>query len=56
MLLDLYYNITLLTELEIGRLATGFALLHLPRMPELKGRTIADFKSSDVDIKKIVFK
>lgn len=38
-------------DLELGRLATAFALLRLPRMPEIKqgGRTLAGFTPSAVD-------
>jgi ATP-dependent RNA helicase DDX55/SPB4 len=43
-------------DLDLGRLATGFGLLHLPRMPELKGKTTSHFQQVDFDYSKIPFK
>ena len=42
-------------ELDIARLANGFGLLHLPKMPELKGKVIDGFQKADVDLKSIPY-
>jgi len=44
------------TELDLGRLATGFGLLHLPKMPELKGRNLPNFEPVVMDYSTIRFK
>ncbi|XP_077867708.1 ATP-dependent RNA helicase DDX55-like [Saccoglossus kowalevskii] len=36
-------------DLDFGRLARGFALLKLPKMPELKGKNVSGFQSVDMD-------
>ncbi len=43
-------------DLDIAKLAQGFGLLQLPRMPELKGRKFPDFTPAEVDISKIPYK
>ncbi|XP_050411430.2 ATP-dependent RNA helicase DDX55 [Patella vulgata] len=43
-------------ELDIGQLATGYALLRLPKMPELKGKTIINFEEEDVNPETIMYK
>ena len=43
-------------DLDIAKLAKGFALLQLPKMPELKGKTFTDFKPETVDVAQIPFK
>ncbi|XP_071495241.1 ATP-dependent RNA helicase DDX55-like [Diadema antillarum] len=43
-------------ELDIAALARGFALLRLPRMPELKGKTFPDFTPTEVDYDSIPYK
>ena len=42
-------------ELDIGKLANGFGLLQLPKMPELKGKVIDGFRKADVDLTKIPY-
>ena len=42
-------------ELDIARLANGFGLLHLPKMPELRGKMIDGFQNADVDINSIPY-
>lgn len=42
-------TIYLFTDLDIPALARGFGLLHLPSMPELKGKTFTDFTAEEVD-------
>ncbi|XP_060105224.1 ATP-dependent RNA helicase DDX55 [Heteronotia binoei] len=43
-------------DLDFASLARGFALLKMPRMPELKGKTFLDFEPVDVDTDSIAFK
>ena len=43
-------------ELDICKLADGFGLLHLPKMPELKGLNVEDFLSSEIDTDSIRYK
>lgn len=43
------------SDLELGKLATGFGLLKLPVMPELKDKTV-DFEPADVDVEKLYYK
>ncbi|XP_063981301.1 probable ATP-dependent RNA helicase DDX55 homolog [Diachasmimorpha longicaudata] len=45
-----------LKDLHLGSVAMSFGLLHLPKMPELKGRDVTDFQDADVDINKIAYK
>nr|XP_020658301.1 ATP-dependent RNA helicase DDX55 isoform X1 [Pogona vitticeps] len=45
-----------LKDLDFPSLARGFALLKLPRMPELKGKSFSDFTPVDVDTDSIAFK
>ncbi len=45
-----------LADLDVGSLAKGFGLLHLPRMPELKGRKFPNFKPVDINLEKIPYK
>ena len=42
-------------DLDLGKLATGFGLLKLPVMPELKDKTV-EFEPVDVDVEKICYK
>lgn len=42
-------------DLNLGKLATGFGLLKLPVMPELKEK-IVDFQPVDIDVEKINYK
>lgn len=43
-------------DLDFSSLAHGFALLCLPKMPELRGKTFADFIKTDIDIDTIKYK
>jgi len=42
--------------LDVGRLATSFSLLQLPKMPEIKTFKNINFTPADVDVGKIQFK
>ncbi|XP_033978943.1 ATP-dependent RNA helicase DDX55 [Trematomus bernacchii] len=43
-------------DLDLATLARGFALLRLPKMPELRGDTLPDFKETTLDTDKIRYK
>ncbi|TNM92119.1 hypothetical protein fugu_019131 [Takifugu bimaculatus] len=43
-------------DLDFGSLARAFALLRLPKMPELKGKTFPDFVETTVDTETIRYK
>ncbi|XP_072227835.1 ATP-dependent RNA helicase DDX55 [Leuresthes tenuis] len=43
-------------DLDFASLARGFALLRLPRMPELKGKTLPDFVEAPIDTDTIRYK
>lgn len=43
-------------DLDFGRLAVGFGLLTLPKMPELKNRKTDFFKPLDIDLNTIAYK
>ena len=43
-------------DVDLGRLATGFGLLHLPRMPELKDKELSTFSPVLMDYGSIRFK
>ncbi|KAK7595137.1 hypothetical protein V9T40_001570 [Parthenolecanium corni] len=43
-------------DLDLCKLAYGFGLLKLPKMPELKGKNTSEFKSVDVDSNSIKYK
>lgn len=45
-----------LKDLDFAALARGFALLRMPRMPELRGRRFPDFQPVDVDTDAIPFR
>jgi len=45
-----------LKELPLGEMATSMGLLQLPKMPELKGKTVLDFTPADVDLNSIPYK
>ena len=46
----------LFLELDIGKLAYGYGLLHLPRMPELKGRETVNFDPVEVEPSSISYR
>ncbi|XP_053136067.1 ATP-dependent RNA helicase DDX55 [Hemicordylus capensis] len=43
-------------DLDFASLARGFALLKMPRMPELKGKSFSDFTPTEIDTDSIAFK
>uniref|UniRef100_A0A673CR78 ATP-dependent RNA helicase n=1 Tax=Sphaeramia orbicularis TaxID=375764 RepID=A0A673CR78_9TELE len=43
-------------DLDFAALARGFALLRLPKMPELRGKTLPDFIETNVDTNTIRYK
>lgn len=43
-------------DLDFASLARGFALLRLPKMPELRGKTFPDFTETTVDTDTIRYK
>ncbi|XP_034938173.1 probable ATP-dependent RNA helicase DDX55 homolog [Chelonus insularis] len=45
-----------LKDMDLGKVALGFGLLKMVRMPELKGRDISEFKEAVVDINSIAYK
>ncbi|XP_055003603.1 ATP-dependent RNA helicase DDX55 isoform X1 [Sorex araneus] len=45
-----------LKDLDLASLARGFALLRMPRMPELRGKQFPDFVPVDIDTDTIPFK
>ncbi|XP_021554182.1 ATP-dependent RNA helicase DDX55 isoform X3 [Neomonachus schauinslandi] len=45
-----------LKDLDFARLARGFALLRMPKMPELRGRQFPDFAPADINTDTIPFK
>lgn len=44
-----------ISDLDVPALARGFGLLHLPSMPELKGKTFTDFVAEDIDYNSIPY-
>lgn len=44
------------TDLDFAALARGFALLRLPKMPELRGKTFPDFTEEIIDTDTIRYK
>lgn len=49
------YMIFQLKRLDFGRLATGFGLIKVPKMPELKGKQLENFCEVPVDIDDIKY-
>lgn len=45
-----------LKDIDFGRLAFGFAMLRLPKMPELKNCKFIEFEKSDIDLDTIPYK
>ncbi|XP_059478620.1 ATP-dependent RNA helicase DDX55 [Neocloeon triangulifer] len=45
-----------LKDLNFGELATGFGLLKMPKMPELKGKTVQDFEEDPVNTNTISYR
>lgn len=50
------YLFIFLADLDFASLARGFALLRLPKMPELRGKTFPDFVETTVDTNSIRYK
>ncbi|CAB3365352.1 Hypothetical predicted protein [Cloeon dipterum] len=45
-----------LKDLKFGQLASGFGLLKMPKMPELKGKVVECFEEDSVDTNQIAYK
>ena len=43
------YSLFRVKDLDFGKLATGFGLLKIPRMPETKGKVITNFVDVPID-------
>ncbi|XP_059172002.1 ATP-dependent RNA helicase DDX55-like [Physella acuta] len=43
-------------DLDFGKLALGFGLLHIPKMPELRGKTVSNFQPIEIDVSSIPYK
>ncbi|XP_046569234.1 ATP-dependent RNA helicase DDX55-like [Haliotis rubra] len=43
-------------DLDFGKLATGFGLLKIPKMPELKGKDIPNFHPAEINVDNIPFR
>lgn len=54
--LFIYFTWRFVPDLDFGRLAVGFGLLTLPKMPELKNRKTDFFKPLDIDLNTIAYK
>ncbi|KAL0122430.1 hypothetical protein PUN28_007271 [Cardiocondyla obscurior] len=44
-----------LKDIDLGKLAMGFGLLRMPKMPELKGKIVSSFDGPEVDINTIPY-
>ncbi|CAK9819765.1 Probable ATP-dependent RNA helicase DDX55 homolog [Anthophora plagiata] len=44
-----------LKDIDLGKLATSFGLLRMPRMPEVKGRDVSSFEPENIDINSISY-
>ncbi|XP_017879215.1 probable ATP-dependent RNA helicase DDX55 homolog [Ceratina calcarata] len=44
-----------LKDIDLGKLAMGFGLLRMPRMPELKGKDLSSFEEENIDINTIEY-
>lgn len=53
---NLFFCCFFRTDLDFVSLARGFALLRLPKMPELRGKTFPDFVETTVDTNSIRYK
>lgn len=43
-------------DLDFGKLATGYGLLRIPKMPEVKGKDVSSFVPVEADFDKIAYK
>ncbi|CAN7993628.1 unnamed protein product [Ixodes hexagonus] len=50
------YLLFRIKDLDFAKLAEGFALLKMPYMPELRGKSIGRFQASSIDVKNIPYK
>lgn len=44
-----------LKDIDLGKLAMGFGLLKMPKMPELKGKDVSSFVGLEIDINTIAY-
>lgn len=44
-----------LKDIDLGKLAMGFGLLRMPKMPELKGKDVSSFVGLEIDINTIPY-
>jgi len=44
-----------LKDIDLGKLAMGFGLLRMPKMPELKGKNLSSFVSPEIDVNTISY-
>ncbi|XP_032673412.1 probable ATP-dependent RNA helicase DDX55 homolog [Odontomachus brunneus] len=44
-----------LKDIDLGKLAMGFGLLRMPKMPELKGRDVSSFNGPKIDVNTIAY-
>ena len=51
-----WFAVSIVADLDFGRLAVGFGLLTLPKMPELKNKKTDYFQPVDVDLNTIAYK
>ena len=49
------YSLFRVKDLDFGKLATGFGLLKVPRMPETKGKVITNFVAVPIDTDEIKY-
>ena len=57
--LKIYFKNALIVwraDLDFGRLAVGFGLLKLPKMPELKNRNTSFFEQHSIDLNDVSYK
>jgi len=47
--------ILLLKDIDLGKLAMGFGLLRMPKMPELKGKNVSSFVDPKIDVNAIPY-
>lgn len=44
-----------LKDIDLGKLAMGFGLLRMPKMPELKGKNVSSFIGPEIDVNAIPY-
>lgn len=45
-----------LKDLDYGKMATGFGLIKIPKMPELKGKDMSGFTETEIEVKSIPYR